>query len=463
MLRFKTICKNDFLKKVIAIMNIPKATMLSIAIVVCFVSIVAGAHNNSSVKRMEKTVKKQESILNKFEEHKRKGKEQCKEVMSIALINTGDNDTDEIVPEEIQNVTLLTFVDKGDKGVVHITPIQRESYCGIKKDKSLKRIKETFDNKNPQKFYDTIRGFVDYNVVGYFSYNNDTIKEIMDIQYLAGITIWENELCLNDRIKQFSDRYGKKSKRIKNIGFQYLDEIQTLAFANIESQFWGKGWNDSCQSRVIFSVLKQLKSGNMTDMDRIGKLLMEGDYDISEKQLVLMGAALRSYRIDNPFRWPKYEKYVTFNNQNYYSPDDLIKCAINLHKKQYKERNYKPSKKLIANAKRLKKIDRFMNEYNRKQAEKKALEREKENTNNSSESDDAIYNSNGNSNNPSNNKTRKSKNNNNNRNNNKTNKSESTEPDPTPTPQPSPEPEPTVEPEPQPQPEENNASDSVEQ
>ena len=78
MLRFKTICKNDFLKKVIAKMNIPKATMLTIAIVVCFVSIVAGAHNNSSVKRMEITVKKQASILNKFEEHKRKEKNNAK-------------------------------------------------------------------------------------------------------------------------------------------------------------------------------------------------------------------------------------------------------------------------------------------------------------------------------------------------------------------------------------------------
>ena len=437
-----------------------KTIVLSFAILISILSIVAGFESKASVNRMEKIVKKQYAINDTIDENKKVGKKQCKEITSIALINVGDNDSQKIESKDIQNIILVTLIDKGYKGVVHITAIQREAYCEINKNKKLIKIKDTFDRNNPKRFYDTLKSFVDYDVEGFFVYNNDTLKRIMDIQYLTGVSIWELELSMNDKIDLFSKRYDKKSEKVRTTGYQYLDEIQTLAFANVMSEAWGKGWNDVCQIKVLYSILNQLKTGSMADMDAIGKIIMEGDHEISEKELVLIGAAIRSYKIEAPYRWPAFEKYLSFNKQEFFVPDGLIKCAKQLHKKQYKERNYKPSKELIANAKRLKKIDRFMNEYNRKQAEKKALEREKENTNNSSESDDAIYNNNSNSNNPSNNKTRKSKNNNNNRNN---NKSESTEPDPTPTPQPSPEPEPTVEPEPQPQPEENNASDSVEQ
>ena len=165
-----------------------------IFILVCcvlLVSSIAGAMSSRKENIHIKNIKaEQNKIVEEFKRTEKKTNlRQDDNNKAIVLINTVDNGTENIGAKDIHNIILVVFSKNREKGYINLIALQKEML--IKKDKkgNLKKLKDMFDNKNPEKFYKAIESVTDYKVGAHIIYNNDIIKKMMDYKYLA---IWIN-------------------------------------------------------------------------------------------------------------------------------------------------------------------------------------------------------------------------------------------------------------------------------
>lgn len=380
---------------------------------------------------------------------------QDEKMPAIVLVNVGDAGISDVSPDNIENIMLMVFDRNDKKGFINFIAVQKEIFVKKKNNKMLS-LKTVFDKDDPQQFCETIEKMLDYKVDGLITYNNKTINDIMGLQYIVKLYVDEtNRQNLNPLQKKYEKQYNGDAKEIDSVGYQALNNIQTISFANMYSSGWDKEWSDWCQLNVIRELVKGIKNGNLAELEKMKDIVLKDNTLLSEDVIIKLGARIKAYKIGEISRFPIKDEYVTFGKIKLSFPINYDSQVKKLHRNN-KEKKYRISKK----AEKFRKIIIAGRKYISEYKIRKSIEKEKKNSENSSNSEGSTYSNNGND--SSGNKAQKSNNSNGKNNSTKSKKSVNTDPV-EPTPPPTPEPEPTPHPEPQPQPEENNSSDVLEE
>ena len=351
-----------------------------------FASYVSGAYEDTQI---EKIKEEQKSIRieqkKETDNTKKTAFSQNKDIPGIVLVCTGKNSNNAIKSEAIHNIFLVIFEKNNKSGRVNLVGLQKEACVGKKGEKLIK-LKDTFDRERPQKMYDAIYKTTGFKVSSYFSYNNDTVKNVMDILYVLNVTAvqykpynTDDVPLINAQIDSFADHYGiANRKKIKFAGNQPMLCTQILSYVNLYYDEWECINNDWRQLNCINEIITCIKNGSYFELQKIKNCLIKGDNNYDKEAMVSAVAAIKEYKEGFLARWPDFWMIKRFKDINYIFPDKVEKNAKSLHKVKLKERGYEIPKIISLYANELAKIVDYIDSYNKRQIEKKEIDERSE-------------------------------------------------------------------------------------
>ena len=448
----KKSCQNKF-----------KKIWLVLCCLFLFVSIITNISNNNKLARIEKIKAIQETeedgLKKSIENGEKKNSfSQNRKLQGIVLLNVGEKSKKNISSKDIHNIICIVFAKNNKKQIVNIVAVEKDE-CVRKKKGSLITVKDTFDKKNPKKMYKAIEKIIDYKVDSYIAYNNDTIKEIVELIYVVNLNIAKIEHLniddkqgINNELNRLKEEYSEKDiRKISDYGWQALNSVQAVAYSNLYYNKLDCCDNDWRQLYLIAQIIEGIKDANYLELDKIRDVINDGDHKIDGNQSLLVEASIKMLKKMQVARCSWNLNYITIDAKRYAVSSDQLFCLNYLHKTSFKEKDYKPSSVAERYIKTLEEIKLFIANY----FEEKAAEKETNNNSSNYRDRDDIY-----SNNSSGKATQKNKNSNKKNEDSKPKQRESSDPV-APTPELQPEPEQTVDPEPQS--EDSNVSDGAEE
>ena len=306
-------------------------------------------------------------------------------IPGIVLLNVGDKDVNDFKAEDIHNIFVVIFEKTGKYGRINLVGLQKNIIVGREKGEII-TLQKSFDPDNPEKMYQAIEKQIDYKVDAFLTYNNDTVKRVMDTCEMLNVYVQYNDYykindvpLLNGALEKYAKQYGIKSySNVQNPGIQALDTVQMLSYVNLYADRWDCCWNDWRHIDFLYNFIKDLQSRSIGELEDLRKILFSGLHDVTDDYCIRAAAALGYYRIGTANRWPNLEVPEIYKGKQYCTPSDLLVCTNMLHKDQHNENGYIPSEKVQNYKAELKAVHKYIAEYtNKLDAKKRAQEEAK--------------------------------------------------------------------------------------
>lgn len=224
---------------------------------------------------------------------------------------------------------------------VRLISVYRDTYVQIE-GHGLDKITHAYSYGSAPLAIKTLNTNLDLNIKEFVTVNFDSVAEAVD--ELGGVTIniesQEELKYLNSYIGETSRVTGKTSEKVQDIGQQYLNGVQAVAYSRIRYTEGGDYKRTERMRTVIEAMANKLKTKSIGEMNSFVDCILPKVYtNIKSSDVFALMPSVINFKIGRSMGWPYETKGITLDRW-YGIPITLESNVVKLHKEIFDDANY---------------------------------------------------------------------------------------------------------------------------
>lgn len=224
---------------------------------------------------------------------------------------------------------------------VRLISVYRDTYVQIE-GHGLDKITHAYSYGSAPLAIKTLNTNLDLNIKEFVTVNFDSVAEAVD--ELGGVTIniesQEELKYLNSYIGETSRVTGKTSEKVQDIGQQYLNGVQAVAYSRIRYTEGGDYKRTERMRTVIEAMANKLKTKSIGEMNSFVDCILPKVYtNIKSSDVFALMPSVTNFKIGRSMGWPYETKGITLDRW-YGIPITLESNVVKLHKEIFDDANY---------------------------------------------------------------------------------------------------------------------------
>ena len=224
---------------------------------------------------------------------------------------------------------------------VRLISVYRDTYVQIE-GHGLDKITHAYSYGSAPLAIKTLNTNLDLNIKEFVTVNFDSVAEAVD--ELGGVTIniesQEELRYLNSYIGETSRVTGKTSEKVQDIGQQYLNGVQAVAYSRIRYTEGGDYKRTERMRTVIEAMANKLKTKSIGEMNSFVDCILPKVYtNIKSSDVFALMPSVINFKIGRSMGWPYETKGITLDRW-YGIPITLESNVVKLHKEIFDDANY---------------------------------------------------------------------------------------------------------------------------
>ena len=230
---------------------------------------------------------------------------------------------------------------------VRLISVYRDTYVQIE-GHGLDKITHAYSYGSAPLAIKTLNTNLDLNIKEFVTVNFDSVAEAVD--ELGGVTIniesQEELKYLNSYIGETSRVTGKTSEKVQDIGQQYLNGVQAVAYSRIRYTEGGDYKRTERMRTVIEAMANKLKTKSIGEMNSFVDCILPKVYtNIKSSDVFALMPSVTNFKIGRSMGWPYETKGITLDRW-YGIPITLESNVVKLHKEIFDDANYVATDKI---------------------------------------------------------------------------------------------------------------------
>lgn len=265
--------------------------------------------------------------------------ETLSEYRNIAIFGV-DSRSDDLEQGNRSDCIIIASINNSTKEV-RLISVYRDTYVQIE-GHGLDKITHAYSYGSAPLAIKTLNTNLDLNIKEFITVNFDSVAEAVD--KLGGVTIniesQEELKYLNSYIGETSRVTGKTSEKVQDIGQQYLNGVQAVAYSRIRYTEGGDYKRTERMRTVIEAMANKLKTKSIGEMNSFVDCILPKVYtNIKSSDVFALMPSVTNFKIGRSMGWPYETKGITLDRW-YGIPITLESNVVKLHKEMFDDANY---------------------------------------------------------------------------------------------------------------------------
>lgn len=266
-------------------------------------------------------------------------KETLSEYRNIAIFGV-DSRSNNLEQGNRSDCIIIASINNSTKEV-RLISVYRDTYVQIE-GHGLDKITHAYSYGSAPLAIKTLNTNLDLNIKEFVTVNFDSVAEAVD--ELGGVTIniesQEELKYLNSYIGETSRVTGKTSEKVQDIGQQYLNGVQAVAYSRIRYTEGGDYKRTERMRTVIEAMANKLKTKSIGEMNSFVDCILPKVYtNIKSSDVFALMPSVINFKIGRSMGWPYETKGITLDRW-YGIPITLESNVVKLHKEIFDDANY---------------------------------------------------------------------------------------------------------------------------
>lgn len=268
--------------------------------------------------------------------------------INILLIGIDARDISEYKDARADAIIIASIEEK--TGKVYLTSIYRDTYLKLGDENLYDKINHSFANGGAKETMKTINQAMDLNISKYVLFNFKAVSDV--VNEMDGITVDVEDYEI-DELNKYTYETAliidtDKYEMVREAGKQKLTGPQAVAYGRIRKGVGDDFKRTERMRTVIKTILSKVKKQSLLKIDDlIDTVLPQIKTNLSNSDILTLGAKLKDFNIKGSKGFPYTVTTGYLNGGAYVFPADLENDVIELHKKVFGDKKYKPSKKVL--------------------------------------------------------------------------------------------------------------------
>ena len=265
--------------------------------------------------------------------------ETLSEYRNIAIFGV-DSRSNDLEQGNRSDCIIIASINNSTKEV-RLISVYRDTYVQIE-GHGLDKITHAYSYGSAPLAIKTLNTNLDLNIKEFITVNFDSVAEAVD--KLGGVTIniesQEELKYLNSYIGETSRVTGKTSEKVQDIGQQYLNGVQAVAYSRIRYTEGGDYKRTERMRTVIEAMANKLKTKSIGEMNSFVDCILPKVYtNIKSSDVFALMPSVTNFKIGRSMGWPYETKGITLDRW-YGIPITLESNVVKLHKEMFDDANY---------------------------------------------------------------------------------------------------------------------------
>lgn len=268
--------------------------------------------------------------------------------VNILLIGIDSRDISDYKDARADAIIIASIEEK--TGKVYLTSIYRDTYLKLGDENYYDKINHAFANGGPKEMMKTINQALDLNIKKYVLFNFKAVSDVVEEVDGINIDVQDYEIDeLNKYTYETALIIGTENyNMVSEAGPQKLTGPQAVAYGRIRKGVGDDFKRTERMRTVIKKLLTKVKKQSFLKIDNlIDATMPQIRTNLSNSDILTFGYKLKDFNIKGSKGFPYTITTGYLNGTAYVFPADLENDVIELHKKVFKNKNYKPSKSVL--------------------------------------------------------------------------------------------------------------------
>jgi LCP family protein required for cell wall assembly len=276
---------------------------------------------------------------------------QLKDYKNILLIGIDAREGEDADKTRSDGIIIMT-INKKTKDI-SLTSVMRDTYLDmeVNEQHTIDKITHAHAYGGPVNTVRALNRNMDLNIDDFMRVDWSTVADVTNAMGGIKVEVKEKEIKeINKFIKDTNKNLSKDQKdntMIKHAGKQTLKGVQIVSYCRIRKIDGDKQRTQRMRNTIkgAFEKAKTLKLSELSDVADVA--MSETTTSMGNTTMISLISGMTKYDMKGSKSWPYNAQSVMIGGVYYDTPITLKSNVVDLHKKVFKQKNYKPTTRCL--------------------------------------------------------------------------------------------------------------------